>query len=75
MFQLLSGTPKKATPPAFSKEHLYSIALFPPTRVDVTLYTLQLQKEVDSAAIPGTKIYSEISAKDEVLDRKEKPKA
>jgi hypothetical protein len=57
MFQLLFGAPKKATRPAFSIEHLYSSALFPPTYVNVTLYTLQLQKEVDSAAITGTKFY------------------
>lgn len=70
MFQLLFGIRKKATPSAFSIEHLYSSALFPPTHVDVNRYTLQLQKAVDSAAIPGTKFYSEISAKDEVMGRK-----
>ena len=75
MFQLLFGAPKKATQPAFSIEHLYSNALFPPTHVDVTLNALQLQKELDNAAISGRKKdYSEISADNEVLDRKGKLK-
>ena len=74
MFQLLFGAPKKASQPAFSIEHLYSSALFPPTHVDVTLNALQLQKELDNAAISGKKVYSEISANNEVLDRKQKLK-
>ena len=66
MSQLLSGAPKEAIPSAFSIEHLYSSALFHPIHVDVTLYTLQLQKEVDNAAMQGRKFNSEIIANNDI---------
>jgi len=59
---LLSDAHKESIPLAFSIEHLYSSALFHPMHVDVTLYTLQLQKEVDNAVTWGRKFDSEIIA-------------
>jgi len=72
MSQLLSAEPKKAIPPAFSTEYLYSSALFHPRHGELTQRIVQPQKEVDNAAewCKNFHLEKEIFVKNEILNHK-----